>query len=314
MQRSFAIAAACMFLAAQGAAQGSSGTGAAPVVVLGATPPGGEPEPFLPALILKGVHSAPAITPDGREMYWSRYYRPEGGRSRVQHIFVSRWADGSWSPPETAPFSGRYSDGGPFISSDASKLFFYSNRPATPGGTPSDEYISDIWYVERHGADWGEPQRLPFNTDQHEGTASVASNGNLYFQSNRRGTRGIFDIYVSEWIDGAYVAPENLGPAVNCRGINFSPLVAPDESFLIIAYSNNAPGNGLHISFRMPGGGWTRAVSMGPEINAAPVQRFPGLTPDGSRLFFTRTVSGSRVLYWVDSGIIDELRTRVLAE
>jgi Tol biopolymer transport system component len=291
----------------------SNGT---PESVLGAAPPGNEPEPFLPETILDGVHSAPSFTPDGTEMYWSWGYVPEGRRSRIQHIFTSQFADGKWSAPELVSFSGgRYSDGGPFVSPDGLRLFFYSSRPTETQRTPADEDISvDIWYVERNGEDWGEPQRLWFNTDQYEGMQSVADNGNIYFQSNRRGTRGVFDVYVSELIDGKYAAPKTLGPAVNCPKINMSPLIAPDESYVILSYSNNAPNNGLHISFRTPGGGWTKAIGMGQRINATPSQRFPGLTPDGKYLFFTRSVSRKSGVYWVDARIIVDLSEQVLGK
>jgi hypothetical protein len=275
---------------------------------LGVTPPGDVPTPFLPEVFSDGAHSAPTFTADGTEMYWSQ--SPEGNRSLPQHVFMSRLIDGRWSPPELAPFSGSYSDGGPFVSPDSKKLFFYSNRPTESGGTPSDGDNSDIWYTERVGEAWGEPRRLPFNTDRYEGMASVAANGNIYFQSNRSGTRGIFDVWVSEWIDGGYSTPRNLGSAVNCPQITFSPLIAPDESFIILAYANNAPNNGLYISFRKPDGGWTKAISMGQQINTSSPQRFPGLSPDQRQLFFTRASRGKESVYWVDSGIVDLLRNQ----
>lgn len=308
------IAVAWAVIVVISAGPGAAESAGTKTLVLGTTPPGNEPEQFLPDVITESIHSAPSFSPDGTEMYWSRYYTPDGERSRTQHIFVCRFDNGKWSAPELAPFSGNYSDGGPFVTSDGSKLFFYSNRPAEPGGTPADEYISDVWHVERSGDGWGEPQRLSFNTDKHEGMASVAENGNIYFQANRPGTRGIFDAWVSELIDGEYTTPKNLGPAVNCPQINFSPLVAPDESYVILAYNNNSPDNGLHVSFRKPGGGWAKAVSMGPKINSGSTQRFPGLTPDGEYLFFVRAVARKGVTYWVDAGIIEELRKQVLGE
>ena len=119
---------------------------------------------------------------------------------------------------------------------------------------------------------------------------------------------------MAELQDGEYAAPKNLGSAVNCPQINFSPLIAPDESFIILAYNNNAPHNGLHVSFHKPDGGWTKAVSMGPKINTGATQRFPGLTPDGRYLFFVRAVARRGTIFWVDAGIIEELRKQVIGE
>ncbi|MEZ5357489.1 MAG: hypothetical protein R3F48_01570 [Candidatus Zixiibacteriota bacterium] len=271
------------------------------------------PEQFLPHILLDGVHSAPTFSPDGSEMYWSRYYIPEGGKARVQHIFFSRYSDGRWSAPELAAFSGVYSDGGPFITDNGKRLIYYSNRPIEPGAEPGDEYLSDIWYIEMTDSGFGEPKRFPYNTEAHDGMASAAADGSIVFQSNRPGSYGIFDIYYSELIDGAYAKPKNLGTGVNCAGINFSPLIAPDKSFLIIAYNNNGADNGLHISFRKQDGGWTKPISMGERINSTSVQRFPGLSPDGRYLFFTRAGS-ERGVYWVETGIIDSLKREVLEQ
>jgi len=292
----------------------SDQTGAPPNnrLVLGQTPPGTQPELFASDVIQDGVHSAPALTPDEQEMYWSAYYVPEGKRSRTQHIFYSRMVDGRWSPPELAPFSGVYADGGPFITRDGSRLFFYSNRPAEPGQPATDEYVSDIWVIDRKGTGWGEPVRLPFNSDKHDGMQSVSDNGTVCFQSNRTGSYGIFDVYCAEFDGEDHSAPRNLGRTINCPNMNFSPFIAPDESYLILAYNNNAPNNGLHISFRKADGTWTKPVSLGSEINATSAQRFPGLSRDGRYLFFTRDEGQKRGLYWVDAVVIEHLRKQVL--
>ncbi len=284
-----------------------------PETAFGQTSPGDDPVKFLPEIFLDGTHSGPSFTPDGAEVFWSRYYTPEGRCARTQHIFRSSFADGKWSSPEVVSFSGTYSDGGPFLANSGTRLFFYSNRPATPGGEPSDEYISDVWYVDRNSGGWGEPQRLPFNTNQHEGMASVADDGTIYFISNRSGTRGVFDVYSSELVEDSFGSPKNLGRAVNCPGINFSPLIALDQNYIIVAHNNNAPNNGLHISFRKSDGTWTKAVGMGARINAASTQRFARLSPDGKYMFFVR---GGRDggMFWMDAGIIDNLRRTVLGE
>jgi WD40-like Beta Propeller Repeat len=40
--------------------------------------------------------------------------------------------NGQWSRPEIAPFSGRYMDADPYVTSDGKQLFFISNRPVDP--------------------------------------------------------------------------------------------------------------------------------------------------------------------------------------
>jgi Tol biopolymer transport system component len=274
----------------------------------GEAPPDTVPKEFAPEFILEGTHSAPTFSPDGREVYWSRYYSPESGGGRTQHIFFSRFVDSQWIEPAVAQFSGEYSDGGPCFSADGSRLFFGSNRPATPNGKPSGEYVYDLWYVDRTGANWGEPVRLGFNSDKHEAMPSVAADGSLYFMSNRAGRRGIYDIFVAEPGKGGYGDPTNIGAPITSDHMEVSPCVAPDESFLLFAYADRPEGKGIHISFRKPDGSWSDPSRLGSEINSTSAQRFPQLSPDGKYLFFSKEGGGARHIYWVDSKVLKQYR------
>lgn len=278
---------------------------------LGQIPPDSIPIEFAPGFFPAdhNAHSGLAFTPEGTEVYWSAYYKPPG-RSRTQHIFFSRMEKGIWTAPSVAPFSGQYNDGGPVISPDGRRLFFYSNRPAVPDGQPSDEYIPDIWFMTRIASGWGEPSRLGFNTDKQEGAMSVSEDGTLYFMSNRVGSQGIFDVYRSVFRDSQYAAPVNVGRPINTPHLNFSPCIAPDESYMIVSYANRPAGNGLHVSFKKSDGTWTDPVSLGSTVNSGLTQRFPVISPDGRYLFFTRSVNRRGAVYWVDTGVIEKLRPK----
>jgi Tol biopolymer transport system component len=273
---------------------------------LGQTPPDTVPVVFAPGVFQDDVHSAPTFTPDGSEVYWSSGYIPEGRRSRTQYIFTSRIDGGLWTPPQIAPFSGEYHDGGPFITPDGARLFFYSIRPATEGGESSSG--TDIWYMERAGSGWGIPERLPLNSDQFEGMQSVAADGTMYFQSNRRGVYGIFDIFVSEPDSLSYSTAANIGAPITSAQIESAPFIAPDESYVIFTYSNRPGYNGLNISFRQADGSWSEPVVMKSLTDAGSDQRFPSLSHDGKYLFFTASQNGKSQVYWVDASIIDRFR------
>ena len=58
-------------------------------------------------------------------------------------------------------------------------MFFYSKRPVAPGTEPVDN--DDLWFVERSGKGWGEPQHLAFCNDENETMPSVSAKGTLYF-------------------------------------------------------------------------------------------------------------------------------------
>ncbi|WP_266182326.1 hypothetical protein [Dyella humicola] len=59
------------------------------------------PTVFAPGVISGPLHdSAPAFTPDGKTVFFSRSDGPHSS------ILVSHLKRGHWSPPSTAPFSG----------------------------------------------------------------------------------------------------------------------------------------------------------------------------------------------------------------
>ena len=227
--------------------------------------------------------SHPAFAPDGRTLYFLK----STPTFSFWTIVVSRFANGRWTTPEVAPFSGRYSDADPFITADGKKLFFISNRPA-PGKTTRD---LDIWVMDKTENGWSEPRNLgkPVNSDANEWYPTLASDGSLYFGSGRAGGRGATDIYRSQFASGAYGEPENLGNAINTEFDEYEPLIAPDQSYLIFMAAGRSDGNSqsgdLFLSYRKDGT-WTKAINMGNEINSPRNEYSPALSPDGKYFFF----------------------------
>jgi Tol biopolymer transport system component len=93
---------------------------------------------------------------------------------------------------------------------------------------------------------------------------------------------------------------------------NWTPFIAPDESYLIFCSTRGLPASDqgdLYISFRQPDGNWTEPVSLGEPINSKGLDRFPAVSPDGKYLFFTqRTRDHDEDVFWVSTNIIERLR------
>jgi Tol biopolymer transport system component len=246
---------------------------------------------------------------------------------------------GKWSKPEVASFSGKYSDLEPAFSPDGKKLFFVSNRPLSGQGEPKQDY--DIWFVERGGTGWGEPQNPgpPLNSPANEFYPSVTKNGAVYFCSRLKGSIGSEDIFKSNFIDGKYTEPENPGEAINTKREEFNAFVAPDESYIIYTTVGRGPGIGggdLWINFRKEDGSWSKAVNMGENVNSSSLDYCPFVTADGKFLFFTsqrgklanyskipvtydeikkiskQSGNGDGDIYWISTKIIEELRLAAL--
>lgn len=197
-----------------------------------------------------------------------------------------------WTKPQIVSFSGEYHDLEPFLSPDNLRLYFASSRPKI--GETKDEKDFDIWYVERSGTkqNWGEPMNLgaPVNTDQNEFYPSIAANKNLYFTSDRAGSRGKDDIFVSHWNGKEYDAPISLGESINSEGYEFNAYISPSESFLIFSGYNRSDGLGsgdLYISHRERNLSWLEAVNFGSVINSDKMDYCPFVDIKTKTLYFT---------------------------
>ena len=275
----------------------------------GQTPPDSIPKLFMPEAINHLAHSSPTFSTDGSEMYWSTV----SGENDTRKIYFVRYENGIWSEPILAPFSGNYHDDQPFISYDGNKLFFASKRPKTPGG---DENLN-LWYCIKSDKEWSDP--IPVNNSIGTWTPSVTRNGTLYFMDNiedagNRGYKYSKGIFRSVLVDGKYSYPELLPEQINSKDFqDWCPFIAPDESYLIFS-SDRSDGFGmgdLYISFHdVNSDTWSEPVNLGEPINTQLQERFPGVSPDGKYLFFTRWLGYSfyHDLYWVSVKIIDDLK------
>lgn len=239
---------------------------------------------FLPGIVSNdSLDFNSAFSPDGKSFYFSR-----SGKGKWM-IYVTELQAGSWSKPRLAPFNEpRYSQADPFIALDGA-LYYISNRPKTAGDTVSDY---DIWRVRaRPDGSWTKPENVEaVNSDSTEYYMSLAANGNLYFASDRPGTLGSHDIYVSRYVNGNYTKPENLGPAINSGNMEHDPMIAPDEQYLIFTSADRKDSHGsgdLYYSLRNADGTWAPAENMGARFNTDSYEYCSYLTPDGRYLFYS---------------------------
>jgi Tol biopolymer transport system component len=244
-----------------------------------------------PRLFGDGVFSTPydefglTFSLDGRTAFFSRSVP----RSNAYFILTSTFRGGTWTTPEIARFSGRYWDFDPVVSPDGSRMFFSSDRPV-PGDADRDKDF-DIWTIERTSSGWSDPRRLDetVNSREDETFASAASNGTLYFVSGRDGGREHFAIFRSRLVNGKYQSAERLkGPVNDPENWSLEVLVAPDESFLLLAPYNRKDGYGsfdIYIS-EQKNGEWTAPRNLGPKINTAARDYSPRFSPDGKYLFW----------------------------
>lgn len=292
-------------------------------------PPGTEPALFAPGIVSDGLANRDmAITPDGKQIYWSSNLREFG----ISVILFSREVDGAWTEPAVAPFSRDpsmvYYE--PTISPDGQRFFFVAHE------TGREE--NDIWVMDREKDGWGEARKMeePINSPGKEYFPSLTRDGTMYL--TREGEEpGTEAIYRSRLVHGKYTEPERLPEQVNSGKSRFNAFVDPDERFLIVPIWGREDSAGpidYYVVFRNEADEWSEPVNLGDKINTPGHREWtPYVSPDGKYFFFMSTrapaetdapeggytreyldrvhagpENGNSDIYWIDASVILALK------
>jgi hypothetical protein len=307
---------------------------------LGQKSPGLTPEVFAPGVVCTGIMERDmAVSPDGKEIYFGV------AMGRLVTIMWTRLQEGSWREPEIAPFAADpdYFHFEPALSADGKRIFFLTNRPgwgkeAKPGWT-----CQNIWAADRNpDGSWGQPYDPGpvINGEGQQFFPSLTRDGTMYF-SRVDGKTKKTAIVRSRLVNGSFAEAERLPDKINGNGTPYNAFIAPDESYLIACVDERPcahnPGRANYfIFFRDPHDAWSDGLPLGPEINLkSSTAMSPYVSPDGKYFFFAaqktaqrfsgsllgKSLSellemnqscqnGSYDIYWVDAGIIEELRPK----
>lgn len=96
---------------------------------------------------------------------------------------------------------------------------------------------------------WSESELLPFNENDYSyAHPSITPDGKrLFFSSDREGGYGGMDIYVSEFINGSWTSPMNVGPTINTEGNELFPHYAFENRTLYFSSDGHLSLGGLDI-------------------------------------------------------------------
>lgn len=260
----------------------------------GEIPPGTTPKIFAPGIVsMKDQFEFGAVfSKDGNEFYYS-VWANDRAETRVM-----KFEEGKWTAPTPLLTHDVYSYNDPFLSNDEQRLYFISDRPMNGTGQKKDY---DIWYIERRKNGWSEPVNAGpnINSAKNEYYISFAKSGAMYFSSNvnEGSTPDNYDIYKSEYINGAFQPPKKISHAINTLHYEADVFIDPDETYIIFATKRpDGLGSGdLFVSFRNPDGTWTDARPAGATINTDTDDFCPFVTGDGNYLFYASRGD----IYWV---------------
>lgn len=214
----------------------------------------------------------PALTADGQTLVFTRRF-PRTGRTTAntdmeEDFYVSVKKDGKWGKAirMSEPVNSYDNEGAQCISQDGRMMIFTGcNRKDGAGRC-------DLYICRREGDKWSKPQNLgmPVNTGAWEAQPTFSVDGKtLYFVSNRKGGMGGMDIWKSEYVNGEWSNPENLGAPINTAGNEKTPFIHFDDKTLYFASDGHVGMGGLdlYMSKLQDDGTWTEPVNLGYPIN-----------------------------------------------
>lgn len=238
---------------------------------------------------------APSFTGDGKIIV----FNSKRANGRNQDIFISFFRNGKWSNPRALhQLNSRFNDETPYITPDASFIFFSSDRdgsfeiPANSLGQIKVSY--DIYLSKNINGQWSAPIKLPGNVNSimHERSPALSLDlKTLYYTSWPFGEVSKAKIMKAEYYDGRFINPQPLPAPINMN--------TQDICFL-----PSLDGKGYYFSSRRPGGygewdifyvnftdgKFQTPVNLGPKINSKKSEIH--LSMIGETLFFCSNREG----------------------
>ena len=243
-----------------------------------------QPVPISPVLLnplnTEFSEYLPTITADGKTaVFTRRSFRGD------EDLYISNLVDSSWTKavPIKELNQPIINEGSPAISQDGSMLIFtICDGEFTYGGC-------DLYLSEFKDGFWNEPYNMgdKINSPAYESNACFAENGTvIYFTSNRKGTIGGYDIWMSRRKnDHSWSIPKNAGPVINSPGNELCPFVHPNGRTIYFS-SDYYPGMGgrdIFYSTADKKGIWQPPVNLGYPINSKGDESSFVVFPDGKK-------------------------------
>lgn len=146
-----------------------------------------------------------------------------------------------------------YNESSAVFTKDGNTMYFTrNNQLKTKAKTDTlNTVLLKIYKATFNGSKWTNVIELPFNSDNFSCAHPALSpdEKELYFSSNRPGTKGMSDIYkIAILENNTFGEPENLGDTINTEGRETFPFITQDN-VLIFASDARAGLGGLDLYY-----------------------------------------------------------------
>jgi outer membrane protein OmpA-like peptidoglycan-associated protein len=242
----------------------------------------------------------PVITPNGREIYFSRRFDPsnKGGARDLQDVYYSSFGEGGWSPAANlgAPINNNGPNAVFSVSPDGNTLLLMNTY--APDGTQKGMGLS---ISHRTSKGWSVPEDVRMRSFYNKSFYNeyfLSNDGKeILLAVNRDDTYGGRDLYVSfAEGNGIWSAPKNLGSTINSAGTELSPFLAADGKTLYFS-SNGHPGygrNDIFMSRRLDESwtSWSVPTNLGKPINSTGTDAYYSVPAAGDFAYYVSNDGG----------------------
>lgn len=180
------------------------------------------------------IDNSVCFSADGNRLYFRSKRPPDGdaGSRRDGNFWMTDRTGNRWSIPEMLPPPVNTQKNESALSVAANGTLYFS-------ASYEKEHGGDIYRSVMKDGKYGRPEKLQceISTAYGEGRPFISPDESyLIFQSNRPGSLGYNDLYVSfRKDDGSWQTPVNLGEPVNSEYSEFAPHVSPDGKYLFFS-------------------------------------------------------------------------------
>ncbi|HEY6172421.1 MAG TPA: OmpA family protein [Candidatus Kapabacteria bacterium] len=239
---------------------------------------------------------APTVTADGRTMFFVS--KRDGSLKGVEDFWKSTSPendDTTWQHIiNESLINSESNDGAASIAADGQTIYMASQRNTTERGDVN------LWVAVLEGSTWKNVREVgpPINTTKWESQPSISPDGKkLFFASNRKGKIGDdndknVDIFVStQFADGRWSEPENLGPKINVSDYDASPFISADGTTMYFCSYGRDGKKDLDIYMTEYVGptaqDWTEPRRLPEPINSSANDFFLTVPASGNVMYFT---------------------------
>lgn len=146
-----------------------------------------------------------------------------------------------------------------------------------------------LYYSELKNNRWTVLKKFgpEINTNKWEGAACISSDGNfLYFSSDRKGSVGGMDLYVSERVNGSWSEPVNMGDNINSDFHEDNPMLVNDSTLYFASEKHdNMGGYDIFVSKKI-NDKWSQPVNLGYPVNSTGDDLMLSPCLDGTKAYF----------------------------